>query len=135
MYAIDEKLIVRIGMNRRHHTTDDTEFAGQHFGYRSQAVRRTRTVRNNTVFFRIVRFFIDTHDDGRIRIFARRRNDDAFGTACQMFGCRFAVFEFTCRFDYYIYTQFFPGNISRIRMIGHGNAAPVNNQFTRSFIV
>ena len=135
MDAVDEALVVRIGMDRRHHAADDAEFPGEDLGDRRQAVRRARAVGNDAVLFRIVRFFIDAHDDRLIRILARCRDDDPLCAAGQVLRRRFAVFELTRRFDDDVDAQFLPGNIGRIRVVRDGDAAAVDNQLALCFII
>ena len=99
MRLFQDRLVIRVGMNRGHQAADDVEFFIQHFDHRSEAVCGAGGIGNDIVRFRIVGVFIDAHYDGRIIIFARRSDDDLLHSAFDVLAGTFFIFQLAGGFD------------------------------------
>jgi len=87
----------------------NAKFFMNDFGHGSQAVSCAGSIRDQVMLGGVIIFFIDSHDNGDIRVGSRSGNNDLFGTT------QFDVLDgvrslgiFTGRFDHHLHSQVLP---------------------------
>ena len=126
MAYVQDLLVVGVGMNRCHKTAFNTEILQQHLGKRSQAVGGAGSVRDDMMFGLIVFFFVNTHYDGDIFIFAGSGDDNFLGAIINMGLSFFGILELTGAFQHNIRTIFAPGDLGYICFANYRNFFTVN---------
>ena len=81
---VEQVLVVRVGVDRRHPAADDAELLVQHLGKRRQAVGRARRVADDVVRRRIVLVGVDAQDQREVGFLGRRRDDDLLGARVEV---------------------------------------------------
>jgi hypothetical protein len=112
---VEQLLIVRVGMDRRHPALRDAERLVEHFRHRRQAVGRARRIRHDAVLRRIVLLVVDAHDQHGVRLLRRRRDHDAFrATRLHMFVGVVTMRKPPGRLEHQIHAQILPRERGRI---------------------
>ena len=78
MGKVEDHLIIRIGVNRRHRSADDFELIVHYLRYRRQAVRGARCIRNNVMLRGIVLVVVHSQHERDVLILGGSRNNDLF---------------------------------------------------------
>ena len=73
---IEDRLVVRVRVNRRHEPVLDPEGVVEHLRHRCDAVRRARRIRDDRVPLRVVGLVVDAEHERDVRIGRRRRDQD-----------------------------------------------------------
>ena len=108
VWKIQNTLIVRVGVDGRHQTLDDSEFILNDFRSRCQAVCGARRIGKDMVFGGIVHVFIDAQNHREIRVLRRRCDDDFLRAGVQMLCCAFPIAKYACPLNDDLNTQIFP---------------------------
>ena len=111
---IEQLLVVRVGVNRRHLRRADAEFFVDDFGDRREAVGRAGGVRDDVVLRGVVRVFVDAEHDGDVFVLGGRGDDDLFDRAAQVLACVFGFGEMARGFDDDFRADRFPVNRRRV---------------------
>ncbi len=128
MAFIQNGLIVRIRMNRRHKPAHDAEFFLNDLRDRRQAIRRAGRIGNNRVARRIVVRMIHADDERRIIVLSGRRDDDFLHAAVHVLHRFLMPFEFPRRLDDNLRPVIFPCERRRVAALEDMHAAPLNHE-------
>ena len=81
---VQQVLVVRVRVHRRHERPIDAEAVLQHLGHRRDAVRGARGVRDDVMRCRVVRVVVHAHDDRHVLALRRRADDHLLRASFQM---------------------------------------------------
>ena len=116
MRQVEQLLIVRVRVNRRHPAAAQAERLVQHLRDRREAVGGARRVRNDRVLRRVVRVVVDAEHQGEVGVLRRRRDDHLLRAAGEVLCGIVALREEAGRFDHDVDAQFAPGEGGRIAL-------------------
>lgn len=109
VWQIEDALVIRVGVNRRHQTLYDPEIVEQDLGHGRQTVRGTRGIGKDVILVLVVLIAVDAHDDRLVRILGRCADDDLLGAALQVNGGILSTLEDTGALHDDVYAELFPG--------------------------
>ena len=73
MRKVEDLLIVGVGVDRRHRSTNDSEVLNEDLRERREAVCCARSVANDVVFSRLIRCLVNTVGESYVRVGRWRR--------------------------------------------------------------
>jgi hypothetical protein len=106
---VQDHLVVRVGVDRRHPGTLDSPLVVQHLGDGCEAVRRARGVRDDAVTRGVVVVAVDAEHEREIRIRRRCTDDDPLGPCLEVLRRASAVGETAGRLDHDLCAEAVPG--------------------------
>ena len=111
-----QALVGGVGVDGGHHPVLDAERVVQHFDHRHEAVRGAAPHRDDAVSRGVVGAVVDAHDEGRVLVLGRRRDDDFARPARIDVGARLGrIREVPRGLDDDLGAQVTPGLGSRLR--------------------
>ena len=128
---VDERLVARVRVDRRHQALLDAESVVQDLGQRCQAVRGARRVRDHGVLRRVEHRVVDTHADGRVGVTARRGDHDPLDAAAEVLRRVLAAGEDAGRLDHDVDVVVGPRDLVGVHHAEAGNVATVDREAVR----
>ena len=113
-------------MYRRHQAALDAPFVMQHLGHRGQAVGGARGVGHNALPG-VARVVDAIHKHGRV-VFAGCRQNDFFGTGCQVFFAGGLVQKQAGGFNHHIGADRVPLQVGRVALLRQAYGFAVDDQ-------
>ncbi len=126
MHLVERRLIVGVGMHRRHEAFFDADGIVQHLRHRRQAIGRAGSVGDDRVFLR-QRLVVHAEHDGAIRAIARGRDENALGARRQMGRGLFLRCEDARAFQRDVHAQFLVRKLGRVFHRRHLDLVPVDD--------
>ena len=106
---VEDLLVVRVRVDRRHESLLDREGVVQDLGERRDAIRRARCVRDDVMLLGVVRVVVHAEHDRHVRIGRGRRDHNLLRAGVDVFLRALAVGEEPGRLDHQIDVEIAPG--------------------------
>jgi hypothetical protein len=129
MGAVQQSLIHRVGMDRRHEAPDDGEMIVEDLYDGGQTVGGAGGIGNDVMFLGVVAFLIDAHAEGAVDPFSGSGNDHLECPGIQVTGTFSSHSVFARGFHDDLHAQALPRQVARIvRLICHPDLLAVYEQ-------
>ncbi len=125
--AIEDALVVGVGVDRTHHAGVDSEALVQDFHHRGQRVRRAGGGGNDLMLGRVVVTLVHTGHQRDIPPLARRRHQHALCPGLQVRSRLIGHGKGPGGLDHQLHSELAPGNIQRVEMRNNRDGAPLND--------
>jgi hypothetical protein len=113
---VEDDLVVRVRVDRRHEALDDAELLQQHLRHGGEAVRGAGGVGDHGVGDGVVLTLVDAHDDGDVLVLRRRRDDDLLRAGVDVRPRLGRVREVPGGLDDDVRTELLPGQRTRVAL-------------------
>jgi hypothetical protein len=123
---VEQLLIVRVGMDRRHPSLLDPEALVQHLRHRPEAVGRARRVRDDLVLRRVVLALVHAHEQRDVRLLGRRGDDDLLRPRRDVLRRGVAIGEEAGGFEHHLDAEVLPRQLRGILEREHLELVPVD---------
>ena len=128
MGQIEQLLIVRVRVHRRHPAATEPETVVQHLGHRGEAVRRARRVGDDAVHRGVVAVVVDAEHQRQVRALRGRGDDDPLGAGCEVLAGVGPLREQPRGLDDHVHAEVGPGQRAGITLRQHVERAPADLQ-------
>ena len=107
---VEHRLVVGVGVDRRHEALAEAEGVVEHLHHRHEAVGRARGGRDDEVARRVESVVVHADDEGGVGLLAGRRDDHALGTALDVAAGGLTAGEASRRLDDDLDASLAPGD-------------------------
>ena len=111
---VEDLLVVRVGVDRRHLALHDPEGVVQHLGHRGEAVRRAGGVRDDVVLLGVVLVVVDADDDREVLALGGGGDDDLLGAGRDVGLGLVGVGEEAGGLEHVLDAEVLPGELRRV---------------------
>ena len=119
MRQVEDVLVVRVRVDRRHVAVLDRERVVEHLGHRRDAVRRARGVRDDVVGSLVIGVVVDAEHDRHVGVRGRRADHDLRRSGVEVLLRAFALREEAGRLDHDVDAEVPPRKVGGIALGEH----------------
>ena len=122
MGQVEQVLVVGVGVHGRHKPGVDAERVVEYLHHRHEAVGRARGVAHHVVQVAVVGGLVDAHDERRVDVARRCRDDHLARTSSQVHGGGLTAGEMSRRLDNDVNAELLPGQVLGVALCEHLDA-------------